>query len=72
VKVLSICLQWVRCREGRPLDDGPEAYEPHAAMGGGASDAWRSMQLGDFFWEREAHYSSGRGFKVDECGSLPT
>jgi glycyl-tRNA synthetase beta chain len=42
------------------------AWEPHAALAGGVRDGWRSMQLPEFFWEREAHLFERRGYRNDE------
>ena len=42
------------------------AWQPHAALAGGARDGWRSMQLAEFFWEREAHLFERRGYRNDE------
>jgi len=43
-----------------------KAWEPHAALAGGAADGWRGLQLPEFFWEREAHLFERRGYRGDE------
>jgi glycyl-tRNA synthetase beta chain len=42
------------------------AYEPHASLGGGKPDGWRTLDIGTFLWERKQHLLERRGFRADE------
>ena len=47
-----------------------EAYQPHASHQDGAADAWRSLPIETFMWERTAHLLESRGFKADEIRAV--
>ena len=72
VKILADLDEWgIRTPNGVDLFElVHEAYQPHASQQGGVTDAWRSLPIETFIWERTAHLLESRGFRPDEVRAI--